>query len=525
MKTINNTREFYSNVTRQELNVPRSNSTLYLLKLKSDWLQRIYQEYLDCKSAFGQVVFATLTYNNICVPRFRYKTPDGEDRSFMTFSKKDYRRFVSNLRKRWERAGITDNVAYRFKIMFANEFGQDTEKTMRPHYHILLFLNKEILAYERSRYFQYLRDTHDLKCTFDIWFKRLIQHYWKASKSDTPLGMAMWTPGESVFVDGEFVLRYVSKYMFKDSAFTRQPEVQEYLDYYGELPDDGKRKGAFTSHWQSQHFGESLKYIYDKEENYINGYDFNFLSDIKKGRRVLYTCPKYIDNKVCREFDKDRNTWKLTQRGMDLKSKKFLKLYSDLCVKYGKLFQDSVFETRLTESEFKKNPSLCEKFTSYQAFKDFLHNVDSRNFVERTVLYGLVWSGCMVTRERFRELKPLLTNPDTILAASFAQYYDILSASFNRFPDIQCETGVFKYNYKFGCNFAKDSPNGVVIPCCEADNKYVRIEDIGIFNDSSKFLELFELVQENYSKRLDGQYKELLIYNKKAKFNLYKSIA
>lgn len=96
-----------------------------------------------------------------------------------------------------------------------------------------------------------------IKCTIENYWKNLLQHYW--SVRGVSLGMVRWSPDESIFVNSEFASLYCSKYMFKSDNLLINEKVKEYYDEFGQLPDDGKKKGSLTTHWQSLHFGESLK--------------------------------------------------------------------------------------------------------------------------------------------------------------------------------------------------------------------------------------------------------------------------
>ena len=93
---------------------------------RNEWFTRCYFEWLRNRNS---TYFYTLTYNNDNVPRFN---------GFTCFSKRHLQAFLKRLRYVLYKRKIT------FKYMICCEYG---EKFNRSHYHMLLFLSREINPY------------------------------------------------------------------------------------------------------------------------------------------------------------------------------------------------------------------------------------------------------------------------------------------------------------------------------------------------------------------------------------------
>ena len=339
--------------------------------LQDSWNIRIWQEYLDCINAGGAVIFATFTYNDFCLPRYYYTDLEGNKDWFPCFSKRDRDRFLNSIRKRWEKAGFTGkNTCYSFKSIWANEYGTTVGCTHRPHYHVQFFIPPEIMEYESKECMKL-----QFKISFEDYWKRLLQSYWTVPHSSRPLGMVMWTPGESIFVNSEFASLYCSKYMFKSDTLLLNERVQKYLKDFGTLPPDGKCKGSFTSHWQSLHFGESLVKRFDDVDTYINGVNFNLSSELKKGKVIRHKIPMYIERKILYDYSRDDNRYILNEKGVEFKRKKFFSKLDKLCGRYKRYFDKDFLKSLLGDFDFKSSKSILKNFENFDDLSTYITSI------------------------------------------------------------------------------------------------------------------------------------------------------
>lgn len=98
--------------------VPCAKCLACLSNLRNDWAFRLYQEY---KHSRGSAYFVTLTYDRKNLNLAGYE-----------LQKRDLQLFFKRLRKRSKKTGI--------RYFAVGEYGS---KTLRPHYHILLFNSNE----------------------------------------------------------------------------------------------------------------------------------------------------------------------------------------------------------------------------------------------------------------------------------------------------------------------------------------------------------------------------------------------
>ncbi|QRV61814.1 replication initiator protein [Microvirus sp.] len=168
-----------------------------------EWQHRAYHEYKHY-SEQGFVLFDTLTYDEVNVPRIisihghRLREP------FRCFSPLHIKVFLSTLRDNIRRYSVTHHdgsvtkpfedlfTSDNFKYLITSEYGGTTH---RPHYHCLFFckiagLNPYLL-------------------------NMLIRRSW-------PHGFCDNSTVKKRLVNGTGVLTYVSKYMCKDDEFTTQ---------------------------------------------------------------------------------------------------------------------------------------------------------------------------------------------------------------------------------------------------------------------------------------------------------------
>lgn len=214
----------------------------------------------------------------------------------------------------------------------------------------------------------------------------MFRHYWTLPRSSTPLGWVMWTPGESIYVNSEFASMYVSKYMFKDDNLLLNDDVKAYVDIFGSLPDDGKKKGSLTNHWQSLHLGEGLTKVYDNVITYVEGKNFNLASERKKGKVIRHKCPQYIANKILCDFEPESKRYLLHQRGVEFRKAKFLRSFDRLCKRYNRYFDPDKLSAYIDEGLFKDSSKKISVFGSFEAFQNGYYITSILVFLYENVL-------------------------------------------------------------------------------------------------------------------------------------------
>lgn len=294
----------------------------------NDWLVRITYEMNLYNHSGGRVIFTTLTYQDLYIPRYRH--PESGE-YFLCFNKADTTRFIKRLRdyfaskgfkpKRLKRDGSVMyddfNSDLNIKYMMCAEYGSGKTyeakpnvfktATFRPHFHILLFLPHWII--ERFK-------EHELMRIIEAcWTRPYTEKEKRKFKSVdsllkfysifTRLGMVRWSTYDDgrirLFVASDFALRYAVKYTVKDLDFYDNPKVRDLIN--NTLKSD---RGAFSSlipkHYQSKNIGASLvPELRQNPELFIDGIDLHHQSQIEKGKIFRYSVPRVLADKVCLE--------------------------------------------------------------------------------------------------------------------------------------------------------------------------------------------------------------------------------
>lgn len=156
---------------------------------ETEFALRAYYEMLDCQQLGGYAFWDTLTYRNVDIPSFC---------GYNCFSRKDVQDFMKRLRIYLQRAfGIAQDALRYFVV---SEYG---DKQHRPHYHVIYFVRTPKLA------------PFALQTACDVaWTKGLT-----GNRRQLMDGLKQ-SPNDFV-LDSNRALLYVSKYLFKDSEFTR----------------------------------------------------------------------------------------------------------------------------------------------------------------------------------------------------------------------------------------------------------------------------------------------------------------
>ena len=175
-----------------------------LLDRSREWANRCMMEMKYHDSAY----FVTLTYNDDFIPCTAYGSIDtGEAIGGYSLRKRDFQLFMKRLRK----AVGNDKIRY----FACGEYGS---KTLRPHYHAILFGLKldDLVVYSRPA-------KGDLN--YSIYTSDFIQKVW--SVGGLPIGHV--TVGDVSWETCAYVARYVLKKGFGDAAavyddFNIEPE-------------------------------------------------------------------------------------------------------------------------------------------------------------------------------------------------------------------------------------------------------------------------------------------------------------
>lgn len=317
-KTINHGRKFV-------MEVPCGHCAECLENKKKDWY---FRSFYEAKSTFdngGYILFDTLTYDNSHLPHLNdfleedYQLPFHDNVS--CFSCEDYRLFMVRLRRALQYAGF--NPKDNLKYFLTSEYGDDDRYTHRPHYHVLFFVTDPKLD--------------------PIELSKMIDKCWQQGRTDgVPYKGVAYVLKKRVFgyayncdrVHMQMVCNYVSKYVAKDSAFSKtvlgrlDKIFENNFGKYWKLQEGGKEAYEFFKrqvlqfHRASQGFGEDfLKY--------------NKMADIMKTGMIAmpdkkaivrhHPLPMYYQRKLFYDLIKGLHgeyKWELNELGKDYKIKR-----------------------------------------------------------------------------------------------------------------------------------------------------------------------------------------------------------
>lgn len=324
---------------------------------RDDWFVRLYYEYFRYKKEFptGCVKFPTLTFNNDSLPMLdldsddfdflRVRYPDFPHGKIPSFDKRTVRNFFRKLRTLLVRIGYLpqDNT---FKYFLVCEYGDEFG---RPHYHLLMFFPKFIsdsmLKVLCERCWSDFIDPFELEDNIPSWFIESAKQYFRLhpdyhtfapiGKGDVSLflatkdartgyirfakkrGNVSFSTKYGGTVTSPDALSYITKYLYKDSAFDKLPStklIKYWVDILSsncgldEFPMQIRLlKGIFPFRLSSQGLGMSL---YDE---LLNGVEDPKTSDeyitrlvnqkiFLDGQDRFYRIPDYIIRKIFYDF-------------------------------------------------------------------------------------------------------------------------------------------------------------------------------------------------------------------------------
>jgi len=190
------------------VNVPCGKCENCIRRRRLEWAFRMEAELRFCKTAY----FVTLTYNDDNIPITAYGDPStGEAIGGFTLSKRDFQLFMKRLRK----ATGDDMVRY----FACGEYGS---KTLRPHYHAIIFGLKldDLVVYSHPQ-------KGDLN--YMIYTSEFLQNVWSKTVDGIRQPIGHVTVGDVTWETCAYVARYVLKKNYGDasavySEFNIEPE-------------------------------------------------------------------------------------------------------------------------------------------------------------------------------------------------------------------------------------------------------------------------------------------------------------
>lgn len=399
-------------VLRKEVIVPCGSCSECQMTAHNDLLIRIRSEYDHCVKHGGRVAFVTFTYNEENVPCYTYcmerlgsdefdkevqisftrvsrsdiRNSDSRCNWLYGFDKLQFRNFMKVLRETTARLGYNGSLRY----ICVSEYGTDSRYTQRPHYHVLFFLDSEVL---------------DLYDSNSIYFLKLCQKYWKygiCSASD-----------KGLFIEGDKCCEYVSKYVAKTSKLLEIRNFKRLLTFITNVHNSGYHFPLDESPMTYfkkvvRSFGISyfvLKSLYFglaiNDEIYNESYDVSTIVDrishgvdiVKYGETRQYPYPKYNLRKLlyCNRSD---GSYYLSPLGISIFKEKAVRSYVSLCRSEVDYFEShSVFLYNTAKSDFDKS-----------ALRQYVDNV------ELLVFYNTFVRGRLFPSDLVPRIEDFLTN-------------------------------------------------------------------------------------------------------------------
>ena len=128
--TIRNKSKLYRpGKDRVYIDVPCGHCDQCVNRYRDEWFVRSMREMTYTKEIGGMTLMVLLTYASDKVPVYT----DGEH-SFDCFSHEHILSFMKRIRAKFAHKGITRDM---FKYIVCCEYGEDKDRTRRPHYHVL----------------------------------------------------------------------------------------------------------------------------------------------------------------------------------------------------------------------------------------------------------------------------------------------------------------------------------------------------------------------------------------------------
>lgn len=264
---------------------------------------RAYYEYKHCIENGGSCYYYTLTYNNRSLPRFEIKSQfTHRTFQFPCFSREHLKRFQENFRKDLKIGDLfnsTSNIDCKFFITC--EYGGDTR---RPHYHLELFLNRQLDP---------------------MYVHLLFERNWKYGfvKAGDNNGL-VYSPA---------AIQYVSKYIGKNEdyndvlrrftgAYSQSIDYYTFLNNRKDLTEIDIKKDEYIKLlkpfvYKSQHFGECAIDYMSKQNDL-----FGTIKFLQNGSLMDVPLPLYLLRKIYYKpyvNDKGYVIYQLNEKGVERK--------------------------------------------------------------------------------------------------------------------------------------------------------------------------------------------------------------
>lgn len=305
--------------------------------IRNEYMYRTYYETKDTFNKGGYIIFDTLTYNEDIVPwtkqivknEFDIDIPN--ELNFRCFNYKDVTNFHKRLRRNLERL-YGDDI--ELKYILASEYGTAIGATHRPHYHVIYFIKDSRVD--------------------PVLFSKLVRKNWSLGITDgvDDKGITYFKNQRLFYnsVDGvNNAVGYISKYIAKDSSYSRlvrvkEKEIEKYLDkfdksfkesYQGKLRLLALRRGINQFKKCSKGFGETAFDYMDLERIFEDG---KVIRPDSYKIKTAIQLPMYYYRKLFQFYDKDEKIWKYNDSGKLLKRKSIERKIRRLA---------DVYETRL----------------------------------------------------------------------------------------------------------------------------------------------------------------------------------
>lgn len=185
--------------------------------LQNEWRIRTYYECLDTIQSGGYVLFDTLTYSDLFLPRLSDYIAVPHELDFSCFRSKDITDFLKRLRTYLSRKHYDVNNSLRYFVV--SEYGTSDKGTKRPHYHVFFFVRHNCVP-------------------ADV-LSASISHCWHNGRTDgLPFKTRGYVFGHNRFdrmdVATKRCIMYVSKYVAKDFLYSNLvvDRLNRLMDYY-----------------------------------------------------------------------------------------------------------------------------------------------------------------------------------------------------------------------------------------------------------------------------------------------------
>lgn len=461
----NPTKSFKEGSSKHLLKVPCGHCDECQMNLAKEWSVRYWSEIQRYRNAGGKVAFVTFTYNSRNLPVIRtwidepvkvpHPNPELSTVGYIprevfipAFNHDHVKKYNDTVRMYfYQKYGFTSDGNKRtaihnnkgkeliqtvlpFKFAWHCEFG--TKRTERSHYHTLFFLPPEWC------------NTPELRSENAA--KHFFRERWK-------YGFTFYSPEYGLWVNSEFAADYVSKYCFKDHHWYNQSAVHSFLFDENDclIPDRLDQIKSFRpSHWNSKGMGIDLVELYDDYDRFMNGVNFQFLKNLRKGISINTKAPKYIVRKLLFDQTPD-GRFILNDKGCDWKARSLPDEVIKDVLHMTEDFSPSGIE-KLVDTEFIQKKFKHLGIDNAFQLSAYITRILGNRTLEEVSYYRKCWQGSFVRatwspvkkyHDFFRYLDSL--DLESFIACSIDKYKSYLYA--NRDPDLFSNTkGVFSKN-------------------------------------------------------------------------------